>query len=121
MDNKKKSKFNLFVCKYVQIYLFFSLVINGLSWFIAYYIATNINSDSITLHYSVNIGPDSIGEVKRIYTIPILGLIIISINLILSFCLYKKGNFMINSLLLSGLVSNIFLLIAMVALYLFNF
>lgn len=103
------------------MYLFFSFAINVLNWIIAFYIVAKTNSNLIILHYNVDFGADLIGEIRKIYTIPILGLIIIFINLILSFAMYKKGKFIINSLLLSALIGNIFLLTALGALYLVNF
>ena len=115
---------NLFTSKeykYIRVYLFFSFIINSLNWIIARYIAVNTSSNLIILHYNVDFGANLIAEVKRIYTIPILGLAIILTNLVLSFALHKKNKFLTNSLLLSSLIGNIFLVAALGALYLINF
>jgi len=121
MHKKSRLRLNIFFYKYFHVYLFFSFVINILNWIVAYYIVANASSNLIILHYNVDFGADLIGEIERIYTIPIVGLIIILINLILVFTFHKKGGFIANSLLLSALIGNVFLLIALGALYLVNF
>ena len=116
-----KPNSNLFSYKNISIYLLFSFIANILNWFIAYYISTKTSSDLIILHYNVDFGADLIGNAERIYTIPILGLVIILINLISSFAVRKGGEFIVHSLFISALVANIFLSIALGALYLVNF
>ena len=115
------SKLNLISQRHIIIFLLSAVIINILNWIIAYYIVANSNSNLIVLHYNVDFGADLIGQVKRIYAMPILGFVIILTNAILSFTIYKKEQFITNSLLISGLISNIFLLTALGALYLVNF
>jgi hypothetical protein len=66
---------------------------------------------------------DLIGEAKRLYIIPLLGLVIILINKILLMTLFKNEHFRFISylLLLSALFVNFILLIALSIIYLINF
>lgn len=106
-----------------KAYLTMLLILNFINWVFAYSINKKVSQDLIYLHYNVNFGVNLIGDVKKIYTIPLLGLIIILINFIL-LCLiykYKKDKFIIHLLLSAAFVSNLFLLAGTASVYLINF
>lgn len=116
---------------YVRIYLIIILGLNLLNWFFVYVININIaEQDSVILHYNVDFGIDFIGNVRQIYTIPSIGLVIVLFNLILLFFAYRKNivaerrdadKFLANLLLGSALFVNFILLFSVASIYLINF
>ncbi|MFH1522266.1 MAG: hypothetical protein ABIE43_00425 [Patescibacteria group bacterium] len=117
------SVFYLISFFYIRIYLIISIGLNLFLWLASYLIKINVSQDLIVLHYNVDFGVDFIGGVEKIYTIPFLGLIIITINIILLFSFSRHDNFKFisNLLLATGAVVNIFLLINLASIYLINF
>lgn len=112
---------NLFSFVCVRLYLIILLGLNLLNWIVAFTINNNVSQNLIILHYNVNFGVNLIGDVKRVYIIPLLGLIIILINFILSGCVYKQDKFIIHLLLAAAVLANLFLLTAVSSVYLINF
>jgi len=114
---------NIFSFLYIRIYLILLLGFNAFIWLTAYYININVSQDLVILHYNVSFGVDLIGNVSRIYIIPWLGLIIIILNFILLFIFskYKHFNFIAHLLLMTCLISNLFLFLALLSVYLINF
>ncbi len=114
---------NIFSFLYIRIYLILLLGFNAFIWFTAYYININVSQDLVILHYNVNFGVDLIGNVNKIYIIPLLGLIIIILNFILLFIFskYKYFNFVAHLLLITCLISSLFLILALSSIYLINF
>jgi NADH:ubiquinone oxidoreductase subunit 6 (subunit J) len=116
---------------YVRIYLIIILGLNSLNWFFVYVININIaEQDSVILHYNVDFGIDLIGNVRQIYIIPSIGLVIVLFNLILLFFAYRKNivperrdadKFLANLLLGSALFVNFILLFSVASIYLINF
>jgi len=105
----------------VRLYLIILLGLNLLNWLAAVTISSNVSQNLVVLHYNVNFGVDLIGSVRRIYTIPLLGLIIILINFILLVLVYRQSKFIIHLLLAPAILANLFLLIAIASVYLINF
>ena len=82
------------------------------------------------LHYNVDFGIDLIGNVRQIYIIPLIGLVIVLFNLILLSFAYRKNiaperrdadKFLANLLLGSALFANFILLFSVASIYLINF
>jgi len=68
---------------------FLSALINALNWI--FLLKNQKNSDyPIILHYNLFFGVDYLGDYNKIYTIPFVGVIIITINTILGHLLYRK-------------------------------
>ncbi len=115
--------FNLFSYLYIKIYFIFLLLINLLIWLTSFSIDSKIDGNQIALHYNVDFGIDYYGDKNKIYIIPLLGFIIILVNLFFLINMYKSRDrkFISHVLLTSALVSNIILLIAIISVYLINF
>ena len=106
---------------YVRIYLIAILILNLLNWLTAFIINKNVSQDLIFLHYNVTFGVNLIGSVKKVYVIPFLGFVIILINFVLLIFIHKQGKFITHLLLSTALLANLFLLAAVVSVYLINF
>ncbi|MDD5032455.1 MAG: hypothetical protein PHR36_05485 [Patescibacteria group bacterium] len=108
---------------FIRLYFIVLLGINLLIWLAAYFINVSVSQDLVVLHYNIDFGVDLIGSVKRVYIIPLLGLIIVLVNAVLTFIFSRRQDFKFFSqlLLAASLVVNIFLLIALGSVYLVNF
>jgi len=108
---------------FIRLYFIFLLGINLLIWLAAYFINASVSQDLVVLHYNIDFGVDLIGSVKRVYIIPLLGLIIILVNAVLIFIFSRRQDFKFFShlLLTASLVVNLFLLISLGSIYLINF
>jgi hypothetical protein len=115
--------FNLFSYLYIKIYFIFLLLVNFLIWLTAFSIDSKIDGNQIALHYNVDFGIDYYGDKNKIYIIPLLGFIIILVNLFFLINMHKSRDrkFISHVLLTSALVSNIILLTAIISVYLINF
>jgi hypothetical protein len=113
----------LFDFFHVRILIIILIGLNLLIWFLALFVNYNVSQSLIVLHYNIDFGVDLIGEAKRLYIIPLLGLVIILINKILLMTLFKNEHFRFISylLLLSALFVNFILLTALSIIYLINF
>ncbi len=117
---------NIFSFFYVKVYFAIFLFVNGLNWFYASYIYSNIlpeTRDLIALHYNVEFGVNLIGAAKNIYILPTLGLLIAILNFSLLLTVHKSRNskFLGNFFLLPVIIVNIYLFIGLVSIYLSNF
>ena len=115
------SVFDLLGFIYVRIYLIVSIGVNLLNWSTALFINQNVSQKLVFLHYNVNFGVDLIGDVSRVYIIPLLGLIIIVVNFILLIFIHKHSKFIVHLLLGAALMANLFLSAAIASVYLINF
>ncbi len=108
---------------YIRIYLIFLILMNISLWASAYNIFQRVSQDLIVLHYSVDFGVNLIGDVKRLFIIPLLGLLIIIFNffIILFFNSSKHFKFISHLLLAPILLIHLFLLAALGSIYLVNF
>ncbi|MFH1232538.1 MAG: hypothetical protein ABIE46_03730 [Patescibacteria group bacterium] len=106
---------------YIRVYLIIALLLNILNWVFVYYICSIVSQNLVILHYNVNFGVNLIGDISKIYTIPIIGLFFILLNLLLIINIYKENKFVIHLLLISSIVVNLTLLMSTTALYLINF
>jgi len=89
------SGFKIFILKpywrdnLITTMFFLSALINALNWI--FLLKNQKNSDyPIILHYNLFFGVDYLGDYNKIYTIPFVGVIIITINTILGHLLYRK-------------------------------
>ena len=125
-DNFRTEIASIFSFFYVKIYFGLFIFINGLNWLFSYYIYSNIlpkTRELIALHYNVEFGVNLIGDARNIFVLPSLGLLVIVLNFSLLLAIYKLKNskFLGNFLLLPAFISNIYLLIGLVSIYLANF
>ncbi len=105
--------------KAVSAAVFCGLAINLTDWII---IAKNEVSANIPipLHYNAYYGVDYLGDYKKIFVIPAVGLIIIFANIILSFLLAKKCKFASQLLIFIIPFIQILLMVATISIVLFN-
>lgn len=115
----------LYFLKYtfIRIYLVILLIFNGIIWYSAIYIDTHIKEERIALHYNVDFGIDYYGNTNKIYIIPLLGILIILINVFLlsNISGYKDRKFIAHLLLSAALLANLILFTAIISIYLINF
>ena len=99
------------------------MIVNISAWLAARYFDFQLDNNLAVLHYNVDFGIDLIGEAGRIYIMPLLGLIIIFLNLILlvSMGKHKDRRFISHLLFASALIANIILLASLGTVYLINF
>lgn len=77
----------------------------------------NIN---IILYYNILYGVEYQGAVRELFTIPVVGLLIFSMNLVIIRFVYPKEKFIFYLLLIASLISQIFVIIAIAAIVLVN-
>jgi hypothetical protein len=108
---------------FVRLYFIILLGLNIFVWLAVYLINTGVSQELIVLHYNTDFGVDLIGEVRKLYTIPTLSLIVILINGILLFAFSRRKDFkfLAHILLATALAVNLFLLAALGSIYLINF
>lgn len=112
----------LFVFVYIRIYLVIIIIFNTLNWVLARMIKVKSSQDLTILHYNVDFGVNLIDNPKKIYTIPLLGFVIVLINFIIAAVVYKQNDkFLCHILFLAAVLSEIFLLAALASLYLVNY
>ena len=73
------------------------------------------------LHYNIFLGIDLIGSWWQIYYIPILGLIILLINFIIGWLIFIKAKILCYFLVITALISQIFLIISTIFIILINY
>ncbi len=113
---------DFFFRKTSYIYLGIALLINGLTWFLVIVTHRSLADSLAILHYNVIFGIDKIGEPTSLYQLPAIGLILIIVNFFVSVLLVRKreqipGQF----LLLTAILANLILLVAVYLLYIINF
>lgn len=96
-----------------------SVAFNGLAWFfLAYFI--HPSEFPIPLHYNIYFGIDLIGEYQRVFSLPLIGFLVILINSILAFWFYLKERLISYMLILSALAVQIFVVIGAISLIYIN-
>lgn len=103
----------------IRFFLISSLILN-LGLFLFFYFFIKQSDIPIVLHYNVNWGVDYFGEVKSIFILPLAGLIIILLNGVLSLRLWFKMKSLAYFLIVISLISEIFLWLSGIALYIIN-
>lgn len=103
----------------IKIILVLSVVLNA-GLFLFFYFFIKQSNVPIVLHYNVDWGVDYFGEVKDIFTLPIIGFLILFFNAVLSARLWLKSKALSYFLTVVILISQIFLVLSGIALYLIN-
>ncbi|MBI2446682.1 MAG: hypothetical protein HYV51_02560 [Parcubacteria group bacterium] len=103
----------------IKSLLISSLVLN-IGLFLFFYFFIKRSDIPIVLHYNVDWGVDYFGEVKNIFILPLAGLIIFLLNSILALRLWVRMKSLAYFLAAVILISEIFLWLAGIALYIIN-
>lgn len=112
----------LFGFLYVKLYFSAIIVLNAITWVIAYQINTKaIGNKIIILHYNVDFGVNLINSAGQTYLIPSTGLIIFLFNFIILLFFYKKNRLISHLLLAAPVLANMVFLIALQLIYYINF
>jgi hypothetical protein len=104
----------------VNLLLLVSGLILNLGLFLFFYLFIKQSNIPIVLHYNVDRGVDYFGEVKSIFILPLVGIIIFLLNGLLASELWTKNKALSYFLLVASLLVQIFLVISGIALYLIN-
>jgi len=97
--------------------VFFNLVIWSCLGFFSH-----SDGEAIILHYNVYFGVDSIGTPREAYALPLIGLVVILVNFLLSFYFYaKKERIATYILLLAALMVQLSLLISAISVIIINY
>ena len=117
MLGKKNLKFFL-KNKLVTIILSSSILVNLFIWLNLFRIEKT--NDLIPLHYNIYFGIDYVGEWYKLFTIPMVGLIIIAINFFLALLIYFENKFIAYILLSTALFIQIILILSSLAIVWIN-
>ena len=105
----------------VKIYLALIITLNLLIWVFAYQLNKKASQDLVILHYNVDFGVDLVGSIHQIYIIPLLGIIILSINFFILLIVNRDKQFLSHLLFITAIICNIFLLASLGLIYIVNF
>ncbi len=105
--------------KTIRLLMGSSLVLN-IALFLFFLFFIRQSNIPIVLHYNVDWGVDYFGEIKSIFTLPLIGAIIFLINGALALKIWKKNQALSYFLAVSTLLAQCFLVISGIALYLIN-
>ncbi len=103
----------------IKIILVLSVVLN-VGLFLFFYFFIKQSNVPIVLHYNVDWGVDYFGEVKDVFTLPIIGFLILFFNTVLAARLWLRNQVLSYFFTAVILISQIFLILSGVALYLIN-
>ncbi|MCK5459941.1 hypothetical protein KAI52_02415 [Candidatus Parcubacteria bacterium] len=109
----------VFKDKIISLCFFASLLLNIFIW-IYCFLNIKAGEELIYLHYNIYFGVDFIGEWRKIFIIPIFGLIILLINYSISIQIYLKNKFVSYILVGSALFAQFILLFASIAIVWIN-
>ncbi len=114
---------DLFFFFFFKIYFAIFVFLNLTLWIVAFYIKKLIDEPRIALHYNVDFGVDYYGSVNKLFILPLLGLLIFTINVALfSIVRNSKDRKFIGHILCSvSVFANVILLVAIASIYLINF
>jgi hypothetical protein len=112
--------FSLF---FVRIYLAVLLLQNISLWIFVWLFTRRVGGDLTILHFTVDFGIDLVGDGKKLFMIPLLGLFVSVLNLLLLFVFIRNKNFKViaHLLLAAALMVNVFLSLALGPIYWMNF
>ncbi len=96
-----------------------ALALNLAAWLLVFFKFSG-KDINIILYYNILFGVEYQGAVRELFTIPVIGLLIFSMNLVIIKFVYHKEKFIFYLLLAASLVSQIFVLIAIAAIILVN-
>jgi len=126
-NQKKQSQVlgikKIFKFPHIRIYLIIIFGLHIILWMLGYSMKSNIDQELVVLHYNIDFGVDWIGNINKIFIIPIISLGMIIINLILAASSVRSRDFVFiaHLILFFTMLINIFLLISFGLIYLVNF
>ena len=100
--------------------LMISAILLNIGLFLFFYFFIKRSDIPIVLHYNVDWGVDYFGEVKNIFILPLIGLIIFLLNGVLALRLWFRMKSLVYFIAAITLISEIFLWLAGIALYIIN-
>jgi hypothetical protein len=108
---------------FVRIYLVILLLQNISLWVFVWLFARRVGGDLTILHFTVDFGIDLVGDGKKLFMIPALGLFASVLNFLLLFVFIKNKNFKViaHLLLAAAVMVNVFLSSALGPIYWMNF
>ena len=95
--------------KFNRLFFYFAFGVNVGGWIVSYYIIKHTERESVYLHYNVDFGVDYIGLAKRVFDFPLIGLVVIIVNILVSLLITHRDRFITQMLLFVSLVVNVFL------------
>ncbi|MEI7620016.1 MAG: hypothetical protein WCJ57_00415 [Candidatus Falkowbacteria bacterium] len=113
----------VFSLPFSRVYGVVVLVLNLLNWSFSFLLYRSLGDDLTVLHYNIDFGIDLIGHRGELFVNPVLGLVLIILNLalLLFFARHKHFKFVSYLLWNTAALANTFLLLAALAVYLINF
>lgn len=108
---------------FVKIFLSLVLMVNFCAWLLAAHIHSQINSQQMALHFTVDFGIDYYGSIRKIFILPSLGFLLFLINSLLLLILSRNKDLKYASYLLlsASLLCNIILFASLISVYFLNF
>ena len=100
--------------------LMISAILLNIGLFLFFYFFIKRSDIPIVLHYNIDWGVDYFGEVKNIFILPLIGLIIFLLNGVLALRLWFRMKSLAYFIAAITLISEIFLWLAGIALYIIN-
>lgn len=109
--------------KYVIVYFVLIFFTNICLWLAVWKMSAHSSQNLYVLHYNADFGVDLIGEARKLYVIPQLGLFIFLLDGFLPTFFLKRSDFNLLShvFLSSALLCHLFLIISLFSLYIINF
>jgi hypothetical protein len=92
-------------------------------WVFVWLFSRQVGNSLAILHFSVDFGIDLVGDARKLFMIPLLGLFVSLSNFLLLFVFLKNKNFkfIANVLLAAACLVNVFLSLALGPIYWMNF
>jgi hypothetical protein len=128
-DSEKKLQLRLkifftqefFHSSLVQWVIIAALVVNATNWGVIAYFIRPVDFP-IILHYNVYFGVDVIGAWWQIYFLPLIGLVIMTVNAVLGYLFYQqKERIVAHLLILATFIVQVGISIAVASLLLINY
>lgn len=105
----------------VQWVVIAALVVNAANWAVVAYFIRPVDFP-IILHYNVYFGVDVIGAWWQIYFLPLIGLVIMTVNAVLGYLFYQqKERIVAHLLILATFIVQVGISIAVASLLLINY
>ena len=98
-----------------------ALILNGINWGLIAFFIRPVDFP-IVLHYNVYFGVDVIGAWWQLYSLPVIGLIIMVVNTVLGYLFYqKKERIVAHLLMLATFIAQISMTVAVASLLIINY
>jgi hypothetical protein len=115
----KKTKKGLLKDLPCRFFIIGAFILNAVNWLL---IITRLNElpENLILKYNIHLGVFLNGEKNKIFYLPLVGFLIIIINIFLAYSLRKSKIYAIRIISASSFLFNIFIIIALAALFYVN-